>query len=183
MIRVMLTERFEAAEATRRFEYMNWTTMSRPQFDAVLNFLKATPRLAKAEVATAVAVASVQVPDLKDGIYTIVFPDESYRTLRIRTQDAKANFKPGAQIVSMLTGSDNGSDYTSVGHLASHGVKIWTKHRGNTVLAEAVKVLAGDPKAAQQAYALQSGRCACCNRRLTVPASLNAGLGPECAKR
>jgi hypothetical protein len=36
--------------------------------------------------------------------------------------------------------------------------------------------------AAREAYAMRSGRCSRCNRDLTVPASLFAGMGSECQK-
>ena len=34
-----------------------------------------------------------------------------------------------------------------------------------------------------EAYAIGSGKCACCGRTLTVPASVHRGLGPDCAKK
>lgn len=132
--------------------------------------------------------ARVAVPD---GIYTVIFEDESYKTLRLRTQEDDANFKPGEQVISLLVGSDNENDYTRVGHIEvfqddksiepAYRPKVWRRHQGNTQLCEAVKVLFQDPKAAGLAYALQSSRCYRCNHTLTVPASVYAGLGPHCA--
>lgn len=119
-----------------------------------------------------------------EGRYTIEFEDGSYKTLRVRRQDDDANFKPGALLLSYLSGSDNDSDYTSFGHVEDNGgVRVWTKHRQNTTLMEAVKVLMGSPDAAREAYAVRSERCSRCGRTLTVPASVHNGVGPECAKK
>lgn len=132
------------------------------------------------------AVASVP-----DGTYTVIFSDDSYKTLRLLTQRENATFKPGQQLIAFLSGSDNEHDYTRVGHVdvletetgVSYQPRIWRRHAGNTSLVEAVKVLFNDPKAAAQAYAERSHRCARCGRTLTVPASLYAGVGPECSRK
>jgi len=121
---------------------------------------------------------------LHEGRYTIEFADGSYKTLRVRRQDDDANFKPGVLIVSFLSGSDNDSDYTGFGHVEADGtIRIWRKFLQSTELREAVKVLRGSPDGAREAYAIRSGRCSRCGRTLTVPASLHAGMGPECARK
>ncbi len=124
---------------------------------------------------------SFKVPD---GRYTVAW-DEHYKTLRVQTQDQFDDFMPGVTILKFLSGSNNDSDYTSFGHVdpRTGEVKVWRKHQANPHLREAVKVLLGDPKAASQAYAIESDSCSRCGRTLTVPASLHAGLGPECAKK
>lgn len=123
-------------------------------------------------------------PPLPVGRYTIVFADGTYKTLRVTVQDAFDNFMPGRTILSYLAGSDNDRDYTSYAHLDEHGApRIWKKHQGTRSLLEATKVLLGDPQAAAQAYAEHSHNCSRCGRTLTVPASLHAGLGPECARK
>lgn len=121
---------------------------------------------------------------LTEGRFTVQFEDGIYKTLRVRKQDDDADFMPGRLVLSYLSGSDNDSDYTSFGHVDPSGnVKVWTKHRQNATLVEAMKVLIGSPSAAREAYAEQSGCCSRCGRTLTVPTSLHAGLGPECAKK
>lgn len=119
-----------------------------------------------------------------DGRYTVIWGDH-YKTIRVEHQDEFATFMPGKIILKFLSGSNNDRDYTSFGHVdpRTGAVKIWTKHQGNATLREAVKVLLGDPKAASMAYAKESECCSRCGRSLTVPASLHAGLGPECAKK
>lgn len=125
------------------------------------------------------APSTFKVPD---GRYTVSFADGTYKTLRVQTQDADADFMPGLPLLSYLSGASNDSDYTRFGHVAEDGsVRIWKKHNDNEVLREAVKVLIGSPQAAALAYAEQSGCCARCGRTLTVPASIHAGFGPDCA--
>jgi hypothetical protein len=49
----------------------------------------------------------------------------------------------------------------------------------------ALSVLFNDPDEvarAALAYAMESGRCARCDKQLTVPASIHQGYGPECVK-
>jgi len=119
-----------------------------------------------------------------EGRYTVQFSDGSYRTLRVRLQDEDSQFMPGKILISYLAGSDNDRDYTSFANVDDRGsVKVWRKHRQNTSLVEALKVLIGSPTSAREAYAEQSGCCSRCGRTLTVPTSLHAGLGPECAKK
>jgi Family of unknown function (DUF6011) len=125
-----------------------------------------------------------EVFSMPEGRYTIVFEDESYKTLKVTRQAENDDFMAGKQLVSYLSGSDNTSDYTNFAHVDATGtVKVWKKHQDNSVLREAVKVLLGDPKACATAYAQASSKCMRCGRDLTVPASQNAGLGPECAKK
>lgn len=124
--------------------------------------------------------ATFAVPD---GRYTVVFPD-GYKTIRVRHQDEFDSFMPGKVVLSYLSGANNDADYTSFAHVTDGGeVRVWKKHQDNARLREAVKVLLGDPKAASQAYAAESGCCGICNRTLTTPDSIAAGIGPECAKR
>jgi hypothetical protein len=194
LFRTMLSERFEPAEAKQRFEYADWSKMGRAEFDRFFTWLKAQPKLARAAKAPAKAqdapkaAASVTVP-LIEGKFTVSFLDGGpHKTLRVRRQDEDASFKPGVLLVGHLTGSDNDSDYTNVGHVTGGGqVVIWKKHRGNERLELAVRVLMAEPQAAAAAYAEESGSCSACGRTLTAPVSENPframGLGPECGKK
>jgi len=125
--------------------------------------------------------AAIVVPD---GTYTIVMGDER-RTLRVVTQADDDKFAPGDQVVSYLSGPDNDNDYTGFAFIrkGNNVVNIWKKMRDKTVLIEALRVLVADPKAAAQAYGLESGECALCHRTLTTPASIALGIGPVCAQK
>lgn len=125
-------------------------------------------------------------PDARipDGTYTVYDPSiEMHYTLRF-----KPDFRPGhtAQVVEYLHGPDNTTNFTGCAFLVDSTVVMWRKFTHSDLRRKielAVSLLAGDPTVGQQAYALRSSRCARCNRKLTVPASLFAGLGPECAKK
>jgi hypothetical protein len=67
-------------------------------------------------------------------------------------------------------------------HVGENGlINVWKKHRGNARLAEAVKVLAGDPRATMLAYGRMSRRCgkAGCGRKLTHPDSIERGMSRQ----
>jgi hypothetical protein len=88
--------------------------------------------------------------------------------------------------VSVLAGSDNESDYMYIGFIRDgrffHG---GTKSRVSTS-APSVAAFGwfwrhiADPS---PALVFHDGKCGCCGRSLTVPESVESGLGPECAKR
>lgn len=126
-------------------------------------------------------VEEAPASNVPDGRYSVVFADGSYQTVRFKTP-VKGNFI-GKQLVSYVTGYD---EWQAFGVNTANGVQVWGRFKQSESLTrwlEAVKVVAGDPKAAALAYALESGNCSRCGRLLTVPASLNAGMGPECASK
>jgi hypothetical protein len=137
---------------------------------------------------TGVSTEDVPTPaTVRDGYYTVVFSESSYRTLRVRTQAQDANFAPGKQILSFLSGSDNENSYTGFGILnPDKTVTLWRKFRdtetGKSLLA-ATEILTRDPSEAGLEFALRSNRCCRCSRTLTVPASIHQGMGPECATK
>jgi hypothetical protein len=62
--------------------------------------------------------------------------------------------------------------------------RVWISRLGKEA-ADALMVLLAefdiDPLAAAQKYGKLAGRCCSCNRDLTDPASIAAGIGPICA--
>lgn len=113
-----------------------------------------------------------------DGYYTIVLGTER-RTLRISTAGERSRLA-GKRIVSYLAGPDNQFDYQGFGFVEGSDVKIWKRYTDDSLLVEAVKVLVADPKAAAEAYALESENCYVCGRKLTTPESIESGIGPVC---
>lgn len=179
LLRDMLFERFEDAEAQRRFGRFDWTAMSRAKFEEIFAWLKIQPKIER-PVQTVVT----------DGYYTVVLDEATYRTIRVSRQDADAKFMPNRQILAYLNGPDNTGDYMNFGHMdpATGEPKIWSRHFGNKVLAEAVRVLMGGPKDAAQEYFRQSRNCSRCGRLITNPESIvnagtNGGLGPTCESK
>jgi hypothetical protein len=135
-------------------------------------------RVAEHETARAQIKATVEVPD---GKYTVVFGDGERRTLKLKTQDDDASYRPGVRLLSFLSGPDNYTNYTSFGEMDSGGnVVVWKKFREAETVIEAAKVLVADPRAALAAYGMESGHCGMCGRELTVPESIANGIGPVC---
>jgi hypothetical protein len=119
---------------------------------------------------------------LRDGTYTVVMAG-ARRTLKVHTPK-RGNFA-GKQIISYLSGSDNESDYTGCAFVNGDRVSMWKRFRGESTLARACELLL-NPEAAKAAgleYAMESGNCYVCSRKLTVPASIYAGIGPICAEK
>jgi hypothetical protein len=90
-----------------------------------------------------------------------------------------------SHFVSLLTGSDNEADYTSIGMLREgrryvHGTKVSRDAPGAVAWAWAWgHLVRGELPASLEVW--HEGRCGRCGRLLTVPASIASGLGPECA--
>ena len=113
------------------------------------------------------------------------------KRLTYRIQRAKdGNSRPW--FVSVLTGSNNETDYTYAGCIWPATDKlppIFTRTRASKLSADAPSVKAFswfmtalDRSALPDAlHVYHDGRCGCCNRRLTVPASVASGIGPVCA--
>ena len=130
--------------------------------------------------------------DIPNGTYTVVFngDPEDYETVRLKTQKADARFAPGKTIAQFLSGPENEFSYTGFGFVHGSEVQVWRRYQGASEAVqrkiEAVKSILGDREAAAAAgktYALESGNCFSCGRKLTVPSSIEAGIGPVCATK
>ncbi len=106
-------------------------------------------------------------------------------TFRIRKPDESTPF-----FVSMMFGPDNSNDYVYIGLYIpqDHSLRLTAKSRIKEdstpakVFQWAVRMVAAG-KELPEGYAIQhEGRCGRCGRRLTVPESIESGIGPECAK-
>jgi hypothetical protein len=125
---------------------------------------------------------------IHNGTYTIASPKGGWRTFKISTQKADAKFAPNERIISLLTGADNTRDYTGFGFVKPDGqILIWRSKQ-----TEAFQTLAkmmmqflrqgDDCQLSRMGYEIKVSRCCRrCNRKLTTPESIDAGIGPECA--
>lgn len=117
------------------------------------------------------------------GIFTVVIGSER-RTLRVITPQDGA--MAGKTIIQFLSGSDNEHAYTGCAFMRDdrRGYTLWKRYQ-HSDLDRFIGALFNHKTcaAAGLAYALESGRCFRCNHVLTVPASIHAGLGPDCAKK
>ena len=123
---------------------------------------------------------------IPDGKYTVVIGSE-HRTIRISTQDEDADFAPGKRIAAFLSGPDNYTNYTGFAFVDANGTAtLWKRFRGDSVLAQALAILLSGKEGAingLRAYGMESGRCGICGRELTVPESIEMGIGPVCAEK
>ena len=135
-----------------------------------------------------------------NAVFTVTVPLEFQRqhadvkdhyTFKIRFKPAEGRFKD-TWFVSLLTGPDNTSSYSYMGMLDISTAKItitrksccgesaWSKLILERVLACAFTNQLEKIEAAGWLL-MHEGRCCRCGRRLTVPESITAGIGPECA--
>jgi hypothetical protein len=130
-------------------------------------------------------------------IFTIANDQGKWYTYRVDHKEARteefagkgARTYPEAWFVKLLTGPSNDSDYTYVGILNCERVRL-TQRSPYTedsipvrVFDFALRVILGK-QALPPGYSIHhEGRCGRCGRRLTVPSSIESGIGPECARR
>lgn len=135
------------------------------------------------EIITTASPVDVET-DLADGTYTVVNGPDDHVTLRVR--ECRNGPLAGRRILSVMTGTDNETGYLGMAFVVNGQVRYWRSFTPSTRVADAVRTLFAMDQAGRReaghAYALQSGRCCRCGRLLTVPASIHAGMGPECAK-
>lgn len=92
------------------------------------------------------------------------------------------------RFVSLLTGSDNESDYSYVGVIDGAGFRRTAKSRigadapSYKAMAWAWPHLAAG-RIPDGLKVYHEGRCGRCARPLTDPVSIESGLGPECRRR
>jgi hypothetical protein len=181
---------------TGTFEYMvsmasdaaiyGFSRWSMKKFRGVLNCLRA--EAIREQRAAAPAPAAVEGAalgaDVPCGTYTVEFKDGSHVTLRVKKHWVEEEAKKGVKVVQYLSGQDNETSYTGFAFHQGGQLRVWRKFEGKLERQrEAWLVVAGDPAAAGEAYALHSNNCFRCGRKLTVPASIHRGLGPECASK
>jgi hypothetical protein len=138
--------------------------------------------------ATAEAKPEIQPSaTVADATYTVQTSETKWYTVKIETVET-GKFA-GKRIAIFLSGPDNETDFTGFAFVNEDGtVSTWKRFRTPEILPyqDALNTVIGHPVAAadfREAYAKVSGRCARCGRKLTVPASLNRGLGPDCAEK
>lgn len=123
-------------------------------------------------------------PAIFNGTYTIQGP-KGHRTFRIKTQKDDATFAPGSRVIALLVGSDNTSDYKGFGFVKGDQIFVWKSKRGTgdwETYAKLLRKLALGEEV--PGYTLHlAGTCVRCNRKLTVPWSIENGIGPICASK
>lgn len=124
--------------------------------------------------------------------FTIEQPDGSWSTFKVQHVPANGKF-PEAWFVKMLTGANNETDYSYLGKLDDFTGQVSVTAKSclpanhfkirllNRVLA---RIWSDDAEAFERhGYKVHhEGRCGKCGRKLTVPESVEQGIGPECRK-
>lgn len=126
-------------------------------------------------------------------IFTILKIETSGRfTYRITVpEDQKQH--PTLFFVSVLTGSDNESDYSYIGYIRTQndGSHVFYYGKKSKLSNEAPSVRVFEAifsyisignKIPRGIEIWHEGKCGRCGRTLTVPESIESGFGPECIK-
>lgn len=125
-------------------------------------------------------------PATHNGVFTATNPATGqHRTFRLKTQKPSARFAPNERILSLLTGPDNTSNYTSIGILKPNGrVVVWRKYHGTQFENLARMVERYTYWRDRRGFTFDwSATCRRCNRQLTTPESVASGIGPICSGR
>ena len=120
------------------------------------------------------------------GTYSILLDEAGdYRVIQLIDAPESYNKPAGTQIARYQHGPDNENDFTGFAFVFGTQIAMWKKFKSDSKLNKALQVLLTSDREAQidlgHAYALASGNCFACGRKLTVPASISRGLGPICA--
>ncbi len=135
------------------------------------------------------ALFTIEVPEAFRAERPSVRPHYTYKITR---KEASERF-PEAYFVALLSGPDNESDYSYLGMLTPEtgDVRLTAKSRYSpdswpVCILKRVLARIWDGQSAmitQQGWELHhEGKCGRCGRTLTVPSSVESGIGPECAK-
>ncbi len=116
--------------------------------------------------------------------FTVENPAGERYTFRVRmARDGKIYF------LSLLTGSDNNTDYTYLAVYQPQDGQVRktrkspSKSQPIEIAQWAFDVVWGRLPLKPGYSILHEGRCCRCGRRLTVPESIRTGIGPECAEK
>jgi hypothetical protein len=127
---------------------------------------------------------------------TMENPPKDHYTYRVKLKkgDPDGEYKYDAYFIGLLTGPDNTRDYTYLGKLIPKTGEVrltpGSKYTDDTWPVKIIRrvmarIYAGDTVAIEAAgWKLHhEGRCCRCGRPLTVPESVESGIGPECASK
>lgn len=125
--------------------------------------------------------------NLVNGYYTSVFGNAKHITFKIEI--GKKRSLKGKRIIGYMVGTSNTGPYEPFGFVHGNFINVFNTFRAQqpadlvSRVEAGLKILKGDFFAAGKAYAVRYRNCFVCNRELTNPESVEAGIGPECLKR
>jgi hypothetical protein len=129
------------------------------------------------------------VSPIPNGIFTIVSAKtDNHRTFKISTN--RFGQCKGRRFVSILVGRDNTRTYLGFANIMNDKIVVWKNKQtpnGKGFYEICAKMLRslfieGEKSPYQKQIKSMEGakRCIRCNRLLTDPESIEAGMGPEC---
>ena len=170
----------EREAASKRIAARQQTPQQLPLVDANQPFVPAPAALET-------AAKALQFITAGNAYFTIRSQKTGVRyTYRVNVSKPNEKYTKATTFVSLLTGPQNTEDYSYLGMISNGQFRLT---RASRMKADSTPV-----KAFQWVWsALQAGklppateiwhegRCGRCGRKLTVPESIEAGIGPECA--
>jgi Family of unknown function (DUF6011) len=92
---------------------------------------------------------------------------------------------PGVYFVSLLNGQDNESDYMYLGMIRQGRFGLTKASRAGQEAAsvKAFSFFFGSRELHPELVVRHCGKCGHCGRTLTVPSSIELGIGPDCAAK
>lgn len=123
-------------------------------------------------------------------IFTCTNGKGSWYTYRVIRKEASERYPRPAYFVGLLTGPDNTKHYSRLGMINPDtgsvrlvtGTKLREDSTAVAVLRWALKLIWTGGKFPEGYDVHHEGYCGRCGRLLTVPESVQSGIGPECAK-
>jgi hypothetical protein len=118
----------------------------------------------------------------------------AHYTFQIRRKEASGRWREPAWFASLLTGPENTRDFTYLGKLNTETGEVhltqasrFNDHTWPVYILRRVldRIWRGEGTVIEQTgwKVYHSGHCGRCGRVLTVPSSIQSGIGPECATR
>jgi hypothetical protein len=106
-------------------------------------------------------------------------------TFKVRMAENKELY-----FVSLLTGADNEGDFSYMGIIPTNNMEFRLTKKSamndDSVPVKAFRYVTNALKALQMPANVEiwhEGKCGRCGRKLTVPASISSGFGPECIQK
>jgi hypothetical protein len=114
----------------------------------------------------------------------------TYRVRLAPNSDESTPLERRTWFVKVLRGADNEADYSYIGFIRDgrfiHGAgKSFAAADAPSVIAFGwfVRTVLFGQKASEKLEVWHEGSCGRCGRKLTVPESIETGMGPDCATR
>lgn len=131
-----------------------------------------------------------------DATFTVDNGMDKHYTFHVWKGEPTVQYPNSAHFIEVLTGPDNTTDYTYIGKVyisKDNNPRIYLTGKSKMKISDHVfkiavwslrviwQVSQGKYKVPMQYTIRHSGNCGKCGRPLTTPASLDTGLGPDCA--